>query len=84
MLGVILGSINFLPSHEGKEGSGLSIVIGTAGLRKKLETPVHAKLFRDVEVTREVYPGYAKAESRTGHCENYAANFVSAVTLLLG
>ena len=44
-LGVILGPINFLSLHGGKEGLGHSIVMGTAGLRERLDNLVHAKQF---------------------------------------
>ena len=44
-LGVILGPINFLPLHGGKEGLGHSIIMGTAGLRERLDNLVHAKQF---------------------------------------
>lgn len=42
-LGVILGPINLLPFHGGKEGLGYSIVMRTAGLRERLDNLVHAK-----------------------------------------
>ena len=44
-LGVILGPINLLPFHGGKEGLGYSIVMRTAGLRERLDDLVHAKQF---------------------------------------
>ena len=44
-LGVILGPINLLPFHGGKEGLGHSIVMGMAGLRERLDDLVHAKQF---------------------------------------
>ena len=42
-LGVILGPINLLPFHGGKEGLSHSIVMRTAGLRERLGNLVHAK-----------------------------------------
>ena len=45
VLGVILGPINLLPLHGGKEGLGHSIVMRTAGLRERLDNLVHAKQF---------------------------------------
>ena len=44
-LGVILGSINLLSLHGGKEGLGYSIVMRTTGLRERLDDLVHAKCF---------------------------------------
>ena len=44
-LGVILGPINLLPFHGGKEGLSHSIVMRTAGLRERLDDLVHAKQF---------------------------------------
>ena len=45
VLGAILCPINLLPFHGGKEGLGYSIVMRTAGLRKRLDNLVHAKQF---------------------------------------
>ena len=45
VLGAILGPINLLPFHGGKEGLGHSIVMRTAGLRERLDDLVHAKQF---------------------------------------
>ena len=42
-LGVILGPINLLSFHGGKEGLGYSIVMRTAGLRERLDNLLHAK-----------------------------------------
>ena len=42
-LGVILGPINLLSFHGGKEGLGYSIVMGTAELRERLDNLVHTK-----------------------------------------
>ena len=42
-LGVILGPINLLPFHGGKEGLGYSIVMRTAELRERLDNLVRAK-----------------------------------------
>ena len=44
-LRVILGPINLLPFHGGKEGLGYSIVMRTTGLRERLDNLVHAKQF---------------------------------------
>ena len=44
-LGVILGPINFLSLHGGKEGLGHSIVMRAARLRERLDDLVHAKQF---------------------------------------
>ena len=46
-LGVILGPINLLSLHGGKEGLGHSIVMRTAGLRERLDNLVHAKQFSE-------------------------------------
>ena len=40
-----MGPINLLSFHGGKEGLGYSIVIGTAGLRERLDNLVHTKQF---------------------------------------
>ena len=45
VLGAILCPINLLPFHGGKEGLSHSIVMGTAGLRERLDNLVHAKQF---------------------------------------
>ena len=45
VLGVILGPINFLPLHGGKEGLGHSIVMRAARLRERLDNLVHTKQF---------------------------------------
>ena len=42
-IGVILGPINLLPLHGGKEGLGHSVIMRTAGLRERLDDLVHAK-----------------------------------------
>lgn len=47
-LGVILGPINFLSLHGGKEGLGHSIVMETAGLREDWTTLFMRSSFRDV------------------------------------
>ena len=46
-LGVILGPINLLSLHGGKEGLGYNIVMRTAGLRERLDNLVHAKQFSE-------------------------------------
>ena len=56
-LGVILGPINFLPLHGGKEGLGHSIIMGTAGLRERLDNLVHAKQFPELCWMYIVGPG---------------------------
>ena len=48
--GVILGPINLLSFHGGKEGLGHSIVMRTARLRKRLDDLVHAKQFPECVV----------------------------------
>ncbi len=53
-LGVILGPINFLSLHGGKEGLGHSIVMGTAGLRERLDNLVHAKQFPGCAECRKI------------------------------
>ena len=47
VLGVILGPINLLPFHGGKEGLGYSIVMRTARLRERLDNLVHSKQFSE-------------------------------------
>ena len=56
-LGVILGPINFLPLHGGKEGLGHSIIMGMAGLRERLDNLVHAKQFPELCWMYIVGPG---------------------------
>ena len=56
-LGAILCLINLLPFHGGKEGLGHSIIMGTAGLRERLDNLVHAKQFPELCWMYIVGPG---------------------------